>query len=206
MSSGWFKNVINKICLKTMYSIYMHKKDLGLNNLHCLICHKTKPNQTKSDDIKIFITSFHSLSLYLSISISLSLSLYIYIYIHLKSYIFVLFCILIFLSLRLEVLHLEFVPDSIIFVFYSNSWTIFFVSFGGSIPLWPNHSEEFAIVCFFSVLSCNRLLLAARSNHILPPLYRTWHWENGGKMDNARDDAIFLSFIYLLCVQSSSSI
>ena len=28
-----------------IYSIYMYKEDLALNNLQWLICHKTKPNQ-----------------------------------------------------------------------------------------------------------------------------------------------------------------
>ena len=29
----------------------MYKEDLALNNLHWLICHKTKPNQTKPNSI-----------------------------------------------------------------------------------------------------------------------------------------------------------
>ena len=28
-----------------IYSIYMYKEDLALNNLQCLICHKSQPNQ-----------------------------------------------------------------------------------------------------------------------------------------------------------------
>ena len=31
-----------------MYLIYMYKKDLALNNLQCLICHKTKLNKNKN--------------------------------------------------------------------------------------------------------------------------------------------------------------
>ena len=31
--------------LEIIYSIYMYKKDLALNNLQWLICHKTQPNQ-----------------------------------------------------------------------------------------------------------------------------------------------------------------
>ena len=31
--------------LEIIYLIYMYKKDLVLNNLQWLICHKTKPNQ-----------------------------------------------------------------------------------------------------------------------------------------------------------------
>ena len=49
MNSGSFKNVIYKIykiCLQTIYLIYMYKEDLALNNLQWLICHKTQPNQT----------------------------------------------------------------------------------------------------------------------------------------------------------------
>ena len=30
-----------------IFNIYICKKDLALNNLQWLICHKTKPNQTK---------------------------------------------------------------------------------------------------------------------------------------------------------------
>ena len=47
MSSGSFKKVIYNICLEIIYSMNMNKKDLALNNLQLLICHKTKPNQTK---------------------------------------------------------------------------------------------------------------------------------------------------------------
>ena len=43
MSSGLFKNVINITCLEIIYLIYMFKKNLALNNLQWLKCHKTKP-------------------------------------------------------------------------------------------------------------------------------------------------------------------
>ena len=33
MSSGLFKNVINKTCLEIMYLMYMYKNDLALNDL-----------------------------------------------------------------------------------------------------------------------------------------------------------------------------
>ena len=46
MSSGLFKNVINKMCSEIIYLIYMYKKDPALNNLQWLICHKTKPDKT----------------------------------------------------------------------------------------------------------------------------------------------------------------
>ena len=46
MSSGSFKNVIYKICLEMIYSIYMYKKYLALNNLKWLIYHKINPNET----------------------------------------------------------------------------------------------------------------------------------------------------------------
>ena len=42
MSSGTFKNVIYKMSLEIINLIYMYKKDLALNNLQWLICHKTK--------------------------------------------------------------------------------------------------------------------------------------------------------------------
>ena len=44
-SSGSFKNVIYKMGLEIMYLIYIDKKDLALDNLQWLICHKTQPNQ-----------------------------------------------------------------------------------------------------------------------------------------------------------------
>ena len=47
MSSGLFKNVIDKMCSEVIYLIYMYEK--VLSNLQWLICHKTKPNQTKSN-------------------------------------------------------------------------------------------------------------------------------------------------------------
>ena len=33
------------MCLKILYSMYMYKKDLALNNLQWLIYHKTQPDQ-----------------------------------------------------------------------------------------------------------------------------------------------------------------
>ena len=36
------------MCLEIIYLMYMFKKDLGLNNLQWLICHKTKPNSIYS--------------------------------------------------------------------------------------------------------------------------------------------------------------
>ena len=33
----------------------MYEEDLALNNLQCLICHKTKPNQTKSYVFNIYV-------------------------------------------------------------------------------------------------------------------------------------------------------
>ena len=46
MSLGSFKDVINKMCLQTIYVlIYMYEEDLVLNNLQWLICNKTQPNQ-----------------------------------------------------------------------------------------------------------------------------------------------------------------
>ena len=46
-NSGSFKNVMLKMCLEIIYLIYIYKKDVALNNLQCLMCHKTKPHQTK---------------------------------------------------------------------------------------------------------------------------------------------------------------
>ena len=40
-----FKNVIYKMCFEIIYLIYMYNKELALNNLQGLICHKTQPNQ-----------------------------------------------------------------------------------------------------------------------------------------------------------------
>ena len=45
MRWGEFENVICKMCLQITYLIYMYKKDLVLNELQWLICHKAKPNQ-----------------------------------------------------------------------------------------------------------------------------------------------------------------
>ena len=41
------------MCLEIIYLIYTYKKDLALNNLQWLICHKTKPNQTRPDQTKV---------------------------------------------------------------------------------------------------------------------------------------------------------
>ena len=45
MSSGLCKNAMNKMFTNHIYLIYMYKKDLALDYLHWLICHKTQPNQ-----------------------------------------------------------------------------------------------------------------------------------------------------------------
>ena len=47
MISGSFKNIINKMCLQIIYLKCMYKENLALNNLQVLVCHKTKPKQTK---------------------------------------------------------------------------------------------------------------------------------------------------------------
>ena len=44
MIPSLFKNIIHKMGLEIAYLIYMYK-DMALNNLQGLICHKTKPNQ-----------------------------------------------------------------------------------------------------------------------------------------------------------------
>ena len=48
MNLGSFKNDINKMRLQIIYSIYMYKEDLELNNLQCLIRHKTELNQNQT--------------------------------------------------------------------------------------------------------------------------------------------------------------
>ena len=42
MSSGSFKNIINKMCLEIIDVIYMYREDLALNNLQGLRYHKPK--------------------------------------------------------------------------------------------------------------------------------------------------------------------
>ena len=41
MSSGSFKNIIHRTRLEITYLIYMYKKNLALNDLQWLICHKS---------------------------------------------------------------------------------------------------------------------------------------------------------------------
>ena len=43
-----------------IYSLYMHKQDLVLNNPQRLICHKTQPNQ-KGTTLKLTILVFHGI-------------------------------------------------------------------------------------------------------------------------------------------------
>ena len=51
-SQARLKNVIYKTYLEIIHLIYMHKKDLALNNLQWLIC-----NQTKQIDLFLKIIS-----------------------------------------------------------------------------------------------------------------------------------------------------
>ena len=44
MSSGSFKNVINKMSLQILYLIHMQKQDLALNKQQWFVCHKTNLN------------------------------------------------------------------------------------------------------------------------------------------------------------------
>ena len=37
------------MCLEIIYLKFMYKKDLALNNLQWLICHKTKPTKPKME-------------------------------------------------------------------------------------------------------------------------------------------------------------
>ena len=46
MRSDSFKVFIYKMCLQIIYLLYIYKKDLALNYLQWLICHKTKPDQS----------------------------------------------------------------------------------------------------------------------------------------------------------------
>ena len=46
--NGWYAIKPNQTKPNPIYLIYMYKKDLALNDLQWLICHKTKPNQTNS--------------------------------------------------------------------------------------------------------------------------------------------------------------
>ena len=43
MKSVSLKNVTNKLFVYKSYLVYRYKKDLALNNLQGLICHKTQP-------------------------------------------------------------------------------------------------------------------------------------------------------------------
>ena len=42
--NGWYAIKPNQT-KSYRFDIYVHKKDLALNNLQWLICHKTQPNQ-----------------------------------------------------------------------------------------------------------------------------------------------------------------
>ena len=46
MSSGSFKILSKNVFRNPIFNIYKYKKNLVLNNLQWLICHKTKSNQT----------------------------------------------------------------------------------------------------------------------------------------------------------------
>ena len=71
MGSGLFKNVIFKICLEIIYYIYIYiyiiKKDLALNNLQWLICHKTKLNHIKYYMHKLYIIEYKKYNISLTI-------------------------------------------------------------------------------------------------------------------------------------------
>ena len=81
MGSGSFKNVIFKMCLKIIYLIHMHKKDLALNYQQWLICH------TKIKQCSIFLKYFisHLPFFPLSSSILYTILFFAHLLIHLKN-------------------------------------------------------------------------------------------------------------------------
>ena len=49
------------MCLQTIYSTYMYKEDLVLNNQQWLMCHKTQPNPTQPNPTQlIFCIAIYS--------------------------------------------------------------------------------------------------------------------------------------------------
>ena len=77
MSSGSFKNVIYKMYLEIIYLIYMYQKDLALNDVQWMICHKTKPNQitVRETDIQSQVESYQRLKKWYLIPPCLTLSI-----------------------------------------------------------------------------------------------------------------------------------
>ena len=49
--------MLSKMCFEIVCLIHMYKKDLALNNQQWLICHKTKPSQTKPNQTKSLVDS-----------------------------------------------------------------------------------------------------------------------------------------------------
>ena len=52
------------MCLQIIYSIYIYKQDLALNNQQDLICHKTQPNNNQAHQLQFSITvtvMFHNM-------------------------------------------------------------------------------------------------------------------------------------------------
>ena len=49
------------LCLSDLFEIELFiniKMDLALNNQQCLVCHKTRPNQTKQDSVNYSYKSY----------------------------------------------------------------------------------------------------------------------------------------------------
>ena len=53
---------LQKVFRNHIFNTYIYKNDITLNNLYCLICHKTQPNQTKSNQTRDLVNS-HLLAL-----------------------------------------------------------------------------------------------------------------------------------------------
>ena len=65
-----------------IYLIYKFKLDLALNNLQWLLCHKTKLNQTKPNQTKLFIHTHTHSHTHTHTHIHICIYIYIYIYIY----------------------------------------------------------------------------------------------------------------------------
>ena len=55
--------VLSSKCVYKTYIYYMYKKDLALNNLHWLICHKTKPNYVNMYKLFVFKNSYLAITM-----------------------------------------------------------------------------------------------------------------------------------------------
>ena len=148
-------------CVYKEYIYYMYKKDLALNDLQWLICHKTKPNQSNLFSLETKETFFSVILYFFFLSFFLSLdSLLFNFYLFLATSYLPIFFLLSLLQSSFCLLFLFFFLS-----FFHLTYFVFFI-------FLPSFSQSLSFCLFFFLLTCfSSFSLFLRTSFLPPFLY-----------------------------------